>query len=447
MQAQQQSLTVILYSLFHCILNVRKVHVLLNKSSQNQACLPTAYIRSALPEIFAAMHVYFATEGDGLETLRGKEIVPMSPGTQRSAIPPNRKSSTQLEDAMLSSNAGKFKQTDYKSLFTTFVGTGPHGASLTVAVVRRKATENVDKEDNEQAESSSWEILYVKSNATRGNGRESNRVDDDSIFKQRAHGPNNLVRIIRENFSSDRDDTTTKISRGGNSRPVVRNMDSDPILKDWEALEKVLTTHSSVTRIDPVKYAIEETSPRRFARETGVERRPSIISNQGKFGLDCHVESITNSVCLMVVQGTSNAQTQRVPDGKIRLFLQSTVAKLRLDGILDLKVATHLKSELVGTKKEHQLGHTQDELKVSNNNTTAVSLWSESGWSDAQRKTVLHSLGLRRKNSPVMAPLKSPYVKRQMRGLPGRQRKKKTKGSLNHAHLDFFLGADLSRLI
>lgn len=72
--------------------------------------------------------------------------------------------------------------------------------------------------------------------------------------------------------------------------------------------------------------------------------------------------------------------------------------------------------------------------------TSSTTFWNENKWSESQQKNVLHSLGLRQKNSPVMPPLKSPYIKHRT----FQRRRRRNKKSLNHGHFDFFLGQELS---
>jgi hypothetical protein len=114
------------------------------------------------------------------------------------------------------------------------------------------------------------------------------------------------------------------------------------------------------------------------------------------------------------------------------------VSKLSPEHLLGIRAVIHLKSEVfakIVEDKEHP--------HYGNNNVQIVSLWSESDWSNDQGKKVLHSLGLRRMSSPVITPLKSPYLKSKIRQLGGRQRPKQKKRSLNHGHLAFFLGPEL----
>ena len=56
-------------SLFKCVLNVRRLHVLLRKISYRATSLPIMYIQSSFPELLAMMQIYFADAGTCLEML------------------------------------------------------------------------------------------------------------------------------------------------------------------------------------------------------------------------------------------------------------------------------------------------------------------------------------------------------------------------------------------
>ena len=252
--------------------------------------------------------------------------------------------------------------------------------------------------------------------------------------------------MIKENFSTDRDtDAKTCKTKDKANRAKTLGGDTSWPFQYWGQIEKVLTEHCSVSgTTDSVKYNIESVDSRAVVSNNDVDGK--IQRNQSRVLPQCHISSITDAISLVVMQGAGHAKRHRASDDDIHFFGRTMVTKLSPENLLSIKDVIRLKSELFPVNEDTQ----PDKSEVStssNNNVPTTSLWSESGWSDSQRKKILHSLGLRRKNSPVTTPLKSPYVKRQIRGNLGRQRKKKTKNSINHGHIDFFLGPELSQLL
>ena len=194
-------------------------------------------------------------------------------------------------------------------------------------------------------------------------------------------------------------------------------------LRTWAQVEELLSKHSSS---DPVKYSIESVAP-------GDIRGANLSPSRKEY---CHVSSISYSLCLVVIQGVGSAKWQSSSDNRIHHFLRNTAPQLCMENLLSVDVVIRLKSEIFAIKDSKQLR--------GSDTVQPLSLWSESGWSASQRKEVLYSLGLRRKHSPtIIAPLKSPYVKRQIRKL-GRQRQKKTS---IRGHFEFFLGPSISNLL
>ena len=186
----------------------------------------------------------------------------------------------------------------------------------------------------------------------------------------------------------------------------------------WEDVEKVLTKHSLSGSTDPLKY----------------NNIPS------SFITSCHISSITDSVCLIVIQGIDHhAKRQRTSDDDIKLIMRRIHSELSPQNILSVKSVIHVKSELLNSRDvdKQKGGHS------SNNKIVPTqSLWSDTAVSEEQRKKILQN-ALRKKNSPVIAaPLKSPYIKRKLR----QNRKKTRKNSINNGHLDLFLGPELSRM-
>ena len=349
-------------NLFNCIVNIRRLQVLLGKSSY-QGCLPLMYIQSSIPGLLAMMHIYFANERtDGLD-----RSVPSKQNTTPSSN--NRKSFDKIE----SISGGK---SDFNSLVSEFIGRNVSGLPLTV-VLARKVDESLEKQNvDEEVEHIHWESIYMKS--TRGNAA-SNK-------------------------------------------------------KDWTDLEKILTKHCSSVVVEeinnPVKY--ESVVGREFA-SGNIQQRAANPLNRSQM-LSYHATSITDSICLVAIQGPSGHKRQhRVSDDDIQNFLQTIRSKICPENLFDINVVVRLRSKLFATKN--------DDKQMDRRVPVSQSLWSESAWSSDKQKKILQNV-LRRKNSPVMAPLKSPYLKRQIR-----HRRKSTKTSINHGHLDLFLGPELSRLL
>lgn len=373
-------LTLSLSSLFNCVLNVRRLHVLLGRTQYRQTCLPLLCVQSCLRELLAMMHIYFASTGSGLDMLR------------------NGKSSS------AKSSPGKSEVTDFNAYFSEFIDRNANnGPPLAVAVVHRTESRRSSAEEQQGVGNeeyvTSWEPLYIKSAAGSSNTH-------DSIFKRRDQGP-----------------TLDATESGG---------DRVGLFSDWSTIENALTTHSALGTNDVKTYVCNTVIDGKFPRRGS-------NSNHSKCIAHCYIVSITTSMCLIVVQeGSGHGKRNRLSDDEVHLFMRNVTSKLLPNHLFRINIVTSLKSELFGI--ENKL---PDHPTTANNLHETASLWSESGWSDTQRKKILHSLGLRRKNSPVMAPLKSPYVQRKL----GRQRKKKMKNSVNHGHLDLFLGPELSRLL
>lgn len=403
-------------NLFNCVMNVRKLHVLLGKCLNLQTCLTLLYIRSALPELLGLMHIYFADASSSLEMLRKLPAQPCGLTT-------NRQTANQVEEIRAKSSSGAFKSIDMNSLIAEFVDKHASGESLAVILARKEgrdilkhAQQDGGIEEQGQDQPTSWVPIYVKSNLRDVKAIGAHEENHDSIFKRRNQGQN-FVRMIRENFSIDNESVDkmndSKKNDANQAKKEVARTATWPF-NEWGQIEKLQTKHSS----------------------TKLTTYPSSYS----IGLShCHISSITDSICLSLIQSVSHAKRNRAraSDDEIQQFMQDIVLKLCPDSILGINDVLHIKSSVLKVDE-----------KISNHpkiEQRTTSLWSDSGWSDMQRKKVLHSLGLRQKNSPVMAPLKSPYVKRQLKS--GKRRKKKPKNPLNHGHLDLFLGPELAQLL
>ena len=418
MKAMELALTSIHYlhecNLFDCVLNVRKLHVLLGNLGQH---LPIMFIRSSLPAMLSVMHVFFVDAGAALKTLHDP---PLQPSLSLQSTQP---SSGQSPHSKLSnkSGGGKPKAIDFNLLFAEFVTR--HRISAPLAVVICRADERQKEGDKEKGHTESalrWEPIYTKLNFE----------DDEFMPKQRGQGLQS-----NQNLPTD---CEIGVNQSGANVGTTHKAKQWPF-NEWLGIEKVLTEHlvdhcSVPDSTKPAKHYIESVGVKKSVQAS--------TSMHSEVVLHCHVSLITDSICLLVIQGI-NTKRHRKSDDDIALFMETMVSKLRPESILSLQVAMRLKSDMTSVWDSPS---DPSETLASTDNVLRTSLWSESGWSDAGPKSVLHSMGLQRKDSPVMAPLKSPYVKKQISGRR-RQRKKRTKDPINHAHILYFLGPELSNLL
>lgn len=377
--------------------------MLLETISYRRTCLPLLYIAASLPELLAIMHIYFPDTAD--QEMMRRNVTPISPRPYLIMTPLQSTLSERPSSNRKILLGGKSnRSTDFDSLFADFIGGANAGIDLplAVALVRRigrmqasSAEEGQTSEDAEESKhpDSTWKPLYMKC-------REANHPGRNAL-----------------------PDGDTGAKRQG--------MEWWPF-NHWDSIEKVLTKHCSAPAIiDPVKHPLIGDYVRR--NDIDGEITPPMQS------IHVHVMAITDSICLMVIQGVGGeAKRHGASDNEIQDFLRIMVSKLSPEHLLGIRAVIHLKSEVfakIVEDKEHP--------HHGNNHVQIASLWSESDWSNDQGKKVLHSLGLRRMSSPVITPLKSPYLKSKIRQLGGRQRPKQKKRSLNHGHLAFFLGPEL----
>jgi hypothetical protein len=163
------------------------------------------------------------------------------------------------------------------------------------------------------------------------------------------------------------------------------------------------------------------------------------LSNKPRNVSQCYISTVTNTISLVVMRG-ADQKKRKLSDNDISKFMEYSVPKLIPWNMLGVDIILSAKASLASNTNESS--HPRDIATLKKH--FLLSLWDESEWSETKQKQLLNTLGLR-KNSPVIAPLKSPYVKRQL-GEMGRRRKK-PKSTMNHGHLALFLGAELSQLI
>lgn len=197
----------------------------------------------------------------------------------------------------------------------------------------------------------------------------------------------------------------------------------------WAQIEAVLTKHCSTPGVTngPVKHTIVSA----IGGNIG-SRRQSVF---------CHTAAINDSICLIVIQEASDQTKMYQKDKEIQTFLRSMATKLSPENLLSVRTLSEIKVKLFANVIEDK-----DRSRDRNSNVQVSSLWSEADLSNDRGNKILHSLGLRKTLSPVIAPLTSPYVNRKIRQLGEKYRMKSLKKSMNHGHLDFFLGSQLSKL-
>jgi len=384
----------ILFSFFKCVLNVRKLHVLLRRTPQTS--LQLKWIKSSLRQTLSMMKIIFHNNANQSQLL-------------------SRSPSLLKHKATKSEESGQLEQ-----LLSEFILMNESGTPLAVIVVHR----NVQNERDEEVDSMpvgggqipmSWTPLYMKSSLDKSMA--------DTANAQTRNNP--LVKMIKDNFGGSSEDKT-------NSKAILqsdRKIEGSWPFVDWHQIERSLTTHSGM---NATTYNICSTPAKHTHRMSNATSK-------------CHIVCITDSISIIAVQGSHRTKQRQVSSEKE--FKLDSLAKLamriRPENIFSASYVLQAKTSV--TPRSNKSANERGE-NTKKRVPEISALWSGTGgWSDVQRQRVLHSLGLRGKHSPVIsAPLKSPYVRRQISRM--RQRKKKKRNSLNTGHLIFFLG-ELSHLI
>ena len=192
----------------------------------------------------------------------------------------------------------------------------------------------------------------------------------------------------------------------------------------WRSIEDIIDEHLLASILEPKQYDIEYKSSRgndikiqHTNRQTPV-RRVSI-----------YVAIVEDSpIVIFAVQECEVFDQRKRADSAEVLGALEDAARLASPNFI-------FRTEVVRAIYE-----TETTANLGEASTTSSTFWNENKWSETQQKNVLHSLGLRQKNSPLMPPLKSPYIKHKT----FQRRRRRSKTSLNHGHFDFFLGQELS---
>jgi len=348
-------------------------------------CLPMLYIQHCLSELMAMMHIYFAR-------FAGKEMMHLNSTTSSTST----LITTSLQST-LSMGVEFNKFTDFASLFSEFINANINtDTPLTNALVQGFIDVNI-------ASHLAVALVHRSKRAVQYSSIEERQQNNDAI----------------ESMQSDM--WTTLYMKCGKDEYWPDN--------HWAQIEAVLTKHCSTPGVtnDPVKHTIVS----------------AIGGNKGspRQSVFCHIAAINDSICLIVIQGASGQTKMHQRDKEIQTFLRSMATKLSPENLLSVRTLSEIKLKLFATVIEDK-----DRSRHRNSNVQVSSLWSETDWSVDHGNKVLHSLGLRKTSSPVIAPLTSPYVNRKMRQLGEKHRTKSLKKSMNHGHLDFFLGSQLSKL-
>ena len=378
------------YSFFNCVIHVRKLHVLLQRTTCNSVQLK--WIKTSLRRILSMVKIIFYNNTNDSPLL-------------------SRSPSFLQHKANKSEEAGHMEK-----VFNDFIVMNENGPPLAVIVVHKCAQNECDEEVDSSPSGApdpikiSWTPLYIKSTLDKNRTGATNAQT------------NPLVQMIKDNFGSPNEDKVPKAVQRSDSE---REANWPFTFMDWSQIEKKLTTHAeNKTRT----YNVSSSPIKRTTSELQKSTKPT-ISKSNRIS-KCHIIRITEAISIIAVQGSSHRTKERLVSS-LENSLDKLAFRFRPENIFSAITALQAKTSI--TPRSNQ-----------DDNSTKSALWSGIGWSDIQRKQVLHSLGLL--HSPaVSAPLKSPYVRRQMSRMRQRKKKKK-KNSLNNGHLAFFLG-ELSHLI
>ena len=370
------------FSYFSCVTLTRKVYIQIKNAPPDY--LPIAYVRLLLRGVLSLMHVYFANRsGHGSCTdTRSSMTRTDSGGSKASRISFTLTSQPSIHVPKPPTAIGNAKE-----LLKDFVLQHRNGVSLSMGVVTRKATStNASTGDSK----SRWLPLSVSSNTSGGATDELH-----SVGKQ---------------------------FRNNNWLETGSNMVWPFTL--WRSIEDIIDEHLLASILEPKQYDIEYKSSRgndikiqHTNRQTPV-RRVSI-----------YVAIVEDSpIVIFAVQECEVFDQRKRADSAEVLGALEDAARLASPNFI-------FRTEVVRAIYE-----TETTANLGEASTTSSTFWNENKWSETQQKNVLHSLGLRQKNSPLMPPLKSPYIKHKT----FQRRRRRSKTSLNHGHFDFFLGQELS---
>ena len=202
----------------------------------------------------------------------------------------------------------------------------------------------------------------------------------------------------------------------------------------WPQVAKLIEGHSKeIGSCQAYEIDSEDTSPKRIPSiiELGMKH---VTNNVGTIS-QCNIATISHKVRLVVIRGPD--KKNKLSDNDISRFISYSSPMLlpeslfHVEGILSIKALINHQG-VIKSSKTHLL-------------------WDGLQWSETESKQkqimLLNTMGLLRNSSrnrsPLITPLKSPYVKDL------RRRRKKARSvvkTMNSGHLNLFLG-DLSRVV
>ncbi len=390
---------------------------------------------------------------------------------------------------------------DFDKLSSDFISSNKNGTPLAVVVVRKLSSligdcgrrENdgttESEEENIGVQRCLWDILYLNSSSTSSNNKSKLEANP----RRRSITPPNLLQKMINNQVSqihhDQDISNNwPMSEWTQIESVLKDFseDTDPILLSGKSLKYPIHFHDNEERKKFFGSTSEETrssdpslealsiNPKSSSSPSSISANFTSLTSlagaaipgntrnssssktlsstptryKNKVKAYVHIAPISDDIALLVVQSTGDPRQNRkrseINDDDISMFLESISYQLSPQNLFSSYALLKAKNNATSdqNRSTRMMGEEKRNVGGSPIHDTPVSLWSESGW---ESKKVLNKLGIRKSSSPIMAPLKSPYIRRQLSN--SRQRKKKTKTSMNHGHLDFFLGPELSQML
>lgn len=210
----------------------------------------------------------------------------------------------------------------------------------------------------------------------------------------------------------------------------------------WGQIEKNLDQHIK-SAISPSNYEVGSSSTDLEASVKSriaslADNNLSIIGKKHTIPSDtkssCSIATITDTSCLVVIRGAK----RKVSDEEVKNFMDAAAPQLLPANLFSVDTALSAQS-LMSSNIMVEPHHLRGIYTAKN-----YSLWDGLEWTGDKQKQmkVLNALGLRNsRNSPIIAPLKSPYVKDLKR------RRRRPKPTMNHGHFALFLGSDLSQIM
>ena len=373
------------FSYFSCVTLTRKVYIQIKNSPADY--LPIAYIRLLLKGVLSLMHTYFKARSSYDYSAEKRSSITRSDsgGSKASRMSFTLTSQSPIHVPKPQTTV---RNVSVRELLKDFVLQHRNGASLFMGVVTRKATKT---NGSTEGFKSRWLPLLVSSNTSGG------------ATGDRYSGGEQLVNA---NWFETDSNTVWPFNI-------------------WPSIEDLIDEYVLASIPEPKQYDVEYKASRgdnikiqRANRQMQVRRVSSQI----------YVTLVQDSpLVILAVQECEVFNRRKRADSAGVLGALEDAARLASPNFL-------VRQEVV--RAIYKTETTSGEASI----TSSTTFWNENKWNETQQKNVLHALGLRQKNSPVMPPLKSPYIKHRT----FQRRRRKSKTSLNHGHFDFFLGQELT---